>query len=248
MQIGQWQFAPRLWPSIITFLMLPALVSLGFWQLDRAKQKQELYEQFLDHQSAGLIDLNLNRAIRETKPEILWRHIKLSGQFEKQINILLDNQVYRSEPGYYVLTPFKLTGEEAWLLVNRGWQPAGTDRSIAPVIDTPEGEVELSAIATDVPVTGILLSNVTIEKMNNQIYRAQRINIEEISELAGRKFLPFIARLEPDSRYGFVREWVMPGSGEEKHLGYAFQWFALSLTLLIIYLVVNTKKTKHSHD
>ncbi len=248
MQIGRWLFAPGLWPSVITFLVLPTLVSLGFWQLDRAEQKQELHEQFLSHRSADSIDLNLNRAIRETKSEIMWRHIRLTGQFEKQTHILLDNQVVRQEPGYFVLTPFRLAGEETWLLVNRGWLPAGTDRSVVPVIDTSEGEIELIAIATDVPVTGLLLGDKTFEQMNDEIVRAQRINIEEISELTGHKLLPFIARLEPESSHGFAREWIMPGSGEERHLGYAFQWFALFLTLLIIYLVVNTKRTDRGHD
>lgn len=248
MQIGHWQFAPRLWPSVITFLVLPVLVSLGFWQLDRAEQKRELHGQFLSHQSADPIDLNLNRAIRETKSEIMWRHIRLAGQFAEQTHILLDNQVVRREPGYFVLTPFRLADEDVWLLVNRGWLPAGLDRSVAPVIDTPADEVELIAIATDVPATGLLLGDKTIEQMNNGIVRAQRINIAEISELSGQEFLPFIARLEPESSHGFVREWVLPGSGEEKHLGYAFQWFALSLALLIIYLAVNTRRTKHKHD
>lgn len=243
MQASQWKFTPRLWPSVVTLLVLPILVSLGFWQLDRAEQKRELYQQFIKQQSAGMINLNQSMDLISPKSDILWRHIQLTGQFENRKHILLDNQVLNREPGYFVLTPLKLSDENTWLLVNRGWLSAGADRNIAPEINTPIDEIELTAVATDVPVTGILLGNNNVEKLNDTIFRVQRIDIEEVSELAGLKLLPFIARLEPESDHGFVREWVMPGSGEEKHLGYAFQWFALSLTLLIIYIVVNTRRT-----
>jgi len=248
MQTKRWQFTPRLWPSLVTFLVLPILVSLGFWQLDRAEQKREKYEQFLERQSDKMINLNQDRNIADKEKDIIWRHISLAGQFDKRTHILLDNQIVKHEPGYLVLSIFKLADVEALLLVNRGWLPAGTDRNVIPEIDTPLNEVELIAVATDAPVTGILLGSENIEEINDEIIRVQRIDIEEISELIGQKLLPFIARLEPESDHGFVREWTMPGSGEEKHLGYAFQWFALSLTLLIIYFVVNTKKKKPENE
>ncbi len=246
MQIKGWQFSPGLWPGVITVILLPLLVSLGFWQLDRAEQKREIYEQFKNRQSAAIIDLNLDSPKRHSKQDILWHQIKLKGVFDPGINILLDNQVVNSAPGYFVFNAFMLDDE--WLLVNRGWLPTGADRSIAPAIYTPKEEVELIAVATDVPTTGILLGNNNIERISEEIFRMQKIDIEEVSKITGLKLLPFIARLEPESDHGFVREWVMPGSGEEKHLGYAFQWFALALTLLIIFLVVNIKRSKHIHE
>lgn len=244
MQTARWQFNPGFWPSVITVLVLPVLVSLGFWQLDRAEQKRELYEQFKTRQEAEAIDLNRNVSIRKDKAEIIWRHIKLAGDFDRQKNILLDNQVHNHAPGYYVFTAFRLAHDQDWLLINRGWLPVGDDRSVVPRFSTPSGEVELIAVATDVPSTGILLGGENIEKLNKETLRIQKVDIEEISRLTGLKFLPFIARLEPGSDHGFVREWTLPGSGEEKHLGYAFQWFALALTLLIIYVVVNFKRVK----
>lgn len=248
MQRDRWQFTPNFWPSIVTILVLPVLVSLGLWQLDRAEQKRELYEQYKNRQAAEIVDLNQDRVIRNNKSDIVWRHIKLAGHFDVQTNILLDNQVVNHVSGYYVFTALKLADENDRVLVNRGWLPTGADRSDAPEIETPSGEIVLIAIATDVPATGILLGNDNIEMLDDKTVRVQRINIEEISELTGLKLLPFIARLEPESDHGFIREWVMPGSGEEKHLGYAFQWFALALTLLVIFIVVNTRRSKHKHE
>ena len=35
---------------------------------------------------------------------------------------------------------------------------------------------------------------------------------------------------------GLLRDWTEPGSGVEKHYGYAFQWFALSALIAILYV------------
>ena len=54
--------------------------------------------------------------------------------------------------------------------------------------------------------------------------------------------MPYIIRLDPGSKYGYVRKWAKPDSGEDVNLAYAFQWFLLAITLLLIYIIVNVKK------
>jgi surfeit locus 1 family protein len=44
---------------------------------------------------------------------------------------------------------------------------------------------------------------------------------------------------EPD---GYVRRWSPPGFPPMRHIGYAVQWFGLSLALLVIYIVTNSRK------
>ena len=242
-RIGNRRFAPGLWPSLITVLLFPVLVALGCWQLDRAGQKRALYEQSVRHGTEAVLNLNSAGAVKENKTEMMWRHILATGQFDPGTQILLDNQFSNAgEPGYLVLTPFRLTGENSWFLVNRGWIPMGADRNVLPSINTPAEEITIQAVVTDVPVTGLFLGDKAIETLPDGAYRAQRIKIEEIAPLLKHDLLPYVLRLESDSPHGFVREWIMPGSGEEKHLGYAFQWFALAATLLTIYFFVNLKK------
>lgn len=242
MQIGQWQFKPRLIPSITTILVLPLLVALGFWQLDRADQKRTIYQGFLKHQEEVPVNLNDVNVLKESKSELMWRHVFLSGSFVSGIVILLDNQTLDGVPGYLVFSPFRLTGKDKVVLVNRGWIVGNGNREEIPAIDTPTSDIKIEGLVKDVPATGIFLGNAPIETMSNGIYRAQRIEIDEIEQVLQLNLLPYIVRLEPDSGYGFERKWQLPGSGEEKHLGYAFQWFVLAITLVIIYVAVNTKK------
>jgi surfeit locus 1 family protein len=39
-----------------------------------------------------------------------------------------------------------------------------------------------------------------------------------------------------------VQEWTLPGTGEEKHYGYAFQWFSFAIAVIIIYLIMGFKR------
>jgi len=43
--LNRFCFTPKLLPTLATLLVLPLLISLGFWQLDRADQKDMLKQQ-----------------------------------------------------------------------------------------------------------------------------------------------------------------------------------------------------------
>lgn len=243
-RIGAWRFAPGLWPSLVTAVIFPILLLLGFWQLDRAGQKRVLYEQYREQSTATELDLNTPGILHADKPDrLMWRKVKIAGTFDPEIQIMLDNQISEGRAGYFILTPFRVTGGEDQVLVNRGWMPAPADRSVPPPITTPVEEITIHAAVAALPVTGLFLGGEAIESMGAGIYRVQRIDTGEISALLKRQLPHYVLRLDPASPHGFVRDWPAPGSGEEKHLGYAFQWFALAATLLIIYLVVNLKRS-----
>ena len=244
MQIGAWQFTPNLWPSVATLVILPVLLALGFWQLDRADQKRTIHKEFLQHQVFEITDLNSAHSIRVNKNEMMWRNVKANGQFKTNMQVLLDNQVVNSVAGYYVYTPFQLMNEDIWVLVNRGWLASGNDRNVPPGFGEIENtDTEITGVAKEAQSMGILLGDEKIEQMSEGVFRMQRINLQEIEELMEHDLLPYIIRLHPGSANGYHRDWRLSGSGEEKHLGYAFQWFALAAALVIIYIVVNLKKT-----
>lgn len=51
-----------------------------------------------------------------------------------------------------------------------------------------------------------------------------------------------IVRLNPASPHGYVRDWQIVPFSPQRHLGYAFQWFALAVGMLVIFIVVNTNR------
>ena len=248
MRIGGWQFTPGFWPSLATLIFLSLFVALGFWQLDRADQKTRRHGEFIKRQAERTMDLTDPGSLRTDKAEMLWRHVQARGRFAAKVHILLDNQVVKGEPGYLVFTPFRLSGSDSWLLINRGWVPLGADRSVVPALETPAEEVNIEGVINDVPATGLALGETSMETLSSSIFRAQRIDLKEDARLAGHDLQPYVLTLAPESGYGFVREWQIPGSGREKHLGYAFQWFVFAAALLVIYLVVNVTKISNVDD
>jgi surfeit locus 1 family protein len=48
--------------------------------------------------------------------------------------------------------------------------------------------------------------------------------------------------LDPGEPDGYVRNWSAPGFPPMRHIGYAVQWFALALTLAVIYVVTNLRR------
>jgi surfeit locus 1 family protein len=48
--------------------------------------------------------------------------------------------------------------------------------------------------------------------------------------------------LDPGEPDGYVRDWSPPGFPPIRHIGYAVQWFALALTLFILWVVTNLRR------
>ena len=242
MHIGTWFFRPGWMPTITTVVLFPLLILLGNWQLDRADQKVALYELY---QNRGLLDqVNINQSplFLNNHNELLWRKARVTGQYVEDKMFLLDNQVVNGVVGYFVYSPIKLEQGTKRLLVNRGWVPAGSYRNDVPVIEISSGNVTINGVIKDPPLTGIVLSDNIVEDMGNRIVRLQNIDIDNIGKLLGTPVYPFVMRLEPSSATGFVRNWPQPGSGSERHHGYAFQWFTMAAILLIIFIVLNSKR------
>lgn len=242
MRVGRWDFTPSIAPTLATVVCLPLLVSLGFWQLDRAEQKEALHRSYVERSSAAPRDSESVRGTLMNNGELLFRRLRIHGRYDPGVHFLLDNQVYRGAPGYDVVTPFVPEGETLHLLVDRGWIPAGPDRGRVPLFETPAESLEITGLAKPPSRPGLVLADAPPEAVSDGIRRLQYIDPERIALLMGWTVPAYVIRLEAASPGGFVRDWPEPGSGSERHLGYAFQWFALAVLLAIIFVVVNLKR------
>jgi len=247
MKISQrYEFRPGLWPSAATLILLPLLLALGFWQLDRAEQKARMQAGFsagYERPTAALNDLV------GTKQEdaLLWRPVTASGEYARH-SYLLDNQVWRGEPGYRLYTPLRLEAGNQAFLVERDWLAMGPDRDHVPRFVTPSGKVHVRGRVVPPPSTGIMLGEHRLEELAAGLYRVQRIQPQELAAHSGLELFPWVVRLDSARPTGDDKAAALGGFDRERHLGYAFQWFALALTLVIIYLVVNIRRRRQSDE
>lgn len=242
MTLYGWRFRPGLWPSLAGMVLLALLLRLGFWQLERAAYKQTLHDQYLSRVAAEpvvLTELAENR--RNDARQLYWRRCTLFGAYDPDVVYLLDNQVMRGAAGYRVYARFVLA-DGAAVLVERGWVAAPPDRAQSPALATPAATVALSGIIRPPPATGLALAAGQAEILPGGLLRVPALDPAQISATRDLALLPYIVSLEPPAPDGLHRSLPAPGSGRERHLGYAFQWFALALALTVIYFVVNTKR------
>jgi len=235
----RWKFTPRFWPTLATLAVIPLFVALGHWQLMRAEEKQHGNAEYMHRLAEPAVVLDGRDPKVRDFLHMQHRRIVAIGRFDAGTHILLDNQVHDGEAGYLVYTPFLLEGRQEYVLICRGWVPVGPDRRVPPVIETPSGVMTLSGVAALPPSPGIKLGeNLPDNIAPNQI-RLQRIEMDQLVKKYAGKLLPYELRLDPGVVGGFTRAWREPGSGRERNLGYAFQWFTMAAVVAFLYLYLN---------
>jgi surfeit locus 1 family protein len=238
-QIGRYRFAPALWPSLVFGLVFPILLSLGFWQMERAGAKQALVEQRAARELTA--PLLLDAATRLTEDD-RYRAAQVRGRYDSEQQWLLDNRVYGGLPGYHVFTPFRVEGEtEPTLLVNRGWVAVGETREYLPQLPVPAGPVALSGRLDSPASVALVLGDVPLESVADKVL-VQSLDIAALAAARDMRLLPYALVIDEGQPGGLQYDWSpIPPMGPEKHLGYAVQWFGLAVALLIIYVGVNTR-------
>ena len=229
-----WQ--PNAMLLLFSALMFPALLALGFWQIERAEEKQQLVDRYANNQQLSpVIAAQDLLADRDQQYRPAW----IQGKVDNQRIIILDNRVKHGRPGYEILQAVSISGEEKKLLINRGWVPASLDRNRLPSIAPIKGEVQLRGHLYRRLKGGYQLDDgVTVVK--SWPSRIGWVGVVRAEALFAEQFFPYQLRLDRDSQGALETGWVTVAVQPHKHIGYAVQWFAMAFTLLILTLIANS--------
>ena len=221
-------------------LLLATLVAssltarLGFWQMDRAAQKQALQAAVLANGAMPPLQT------AELSGAQLHRRVQLTGHWLADKTVFLDNRPMAGRSGFYVLTPLQLQGRPELVLVQRGWSPRdAADRSRLQPLPTPTGLVTLTGRLITAPskvyefvpaASGVIRQNLDLQALEREV---------------GRPFLPVtVLQQDGEAADGLLRAWAAPDAGLHKHYGYAFQWFSLSALILGLYVWFQTIRVR----
>lgn len=242
-RLGVWVLRPGRASTFVTLLLLPLLLALGFWQLDRARQKAELQAAFAERFEQPPAALAV---VNPADPANRYRRVIAVGRYDSGHQLLLDNQVRDGQPGYHVLTPLRST-DGAAILINRGWLPLGASRQELPDISVTAEPVTISGWLAQPAQPGFRLGDAAGGDLKWPRV-IPYVDYQRLAILLGYSLQPAVILLEPGASAGYWRDWQprFGGYGPERHQGYAAQWFALAAALLILYLAVNTRRLPHS--
>jgi surfeit locus 1 family protein len=132
------------------------------------------------------------------------------------------------------------------VLVDRGWVPLGSSRSMLPDVTVDATERSVLGRLDTLPVPGIRVG--AAESPGDS--RWPRVLLfpqpEDLERVLGSRVASRIVLLDADLPDGYERAWRPSiGFGPERHLGYALQWFALALTGVVAFIAMNLRRT---HD
>jgi cytochrome oxidase assembly protein ShyY1 len=222
----------RLIPTIAALLVLTSTVSLGVWQLRRADEKATAQTA----RDAALAAPPLRPGAAALGADALdGRRLELVGRFEPQRTLLLDNRTHRGVAGFHVLTPLRLDAGGVVVMVLRGWVARDVrDRTRVPVLPTPQGTVRIEGLAMAALPQPIVLSRDADAGERGSPIR-QHFDLDTWRRVEAPGALPVVVRQTSDSADGLIRDWPQPGSGVDKHRGYAVQWFAMAFVTGVLW-------------
>jgi surfeit locus 1 family protein len=229
---------------LATFLVVVGslvMARLGLWQLDRLEQRREFNARVQAQIEAQ--PLSINQAIQSDSadqlaallPGMEYRKVQVEGEYDHSQEVTLRNQAWNNQLGVRLLTPLKISGSEAWIIVDRGWVPyedftAGRlDQYAEPGIQQVEGILRRSQTRPDIgrrtdPEPG---------ESGERLEAFFLANIERISTQVSYPLLPAYIQQAPQGPVENPphRSAPIPQLTEGSHLGYAMQWFIFALIL-----------------
>jgi surfeit locus 1 family protein len=224
------RWRPSLFSVVLTFAGMALFGRLGFWQLDRAEQKEELLAQY------------------DADTLARYQRVSVTGRYDPAHQILLDNMPsHAGRPGFRVLTPMQ--SRAGWVLVDRGWLPLGATRSELPDVSVNDAERNITGTMDALPRAGITLESVPIAAdapWPRVLSFPKQVDLEQ---QLGYPLIPGVLLLDPSHPDGYERIWEAHlGFKPERHIGYAVQWFALAAAAALIFVLMGFRTKKATDE
>jgi surfeit locus 1 family protein len=228
---------------VLTVVGVALFARLGFWQLDRAEQKEALLAQYEAGQRTQI-------AITSENADTLARYqrVSVTGRYDPAHQILLDNMPsHAGRPGFRVLKPLQSPG--GWLLVDRGWLPLGATRAELPDVSVNDAERNITGTMDALPRAGITLDSVPIPATAPWPRVLSFPEQADLEQQLGHKLIPGVLLLDSSHPDGYERIWEAHlGFKPERHIGYAVQWFALAGAAVLIFILMGFRTKKATDD
>lgn len=233
---GHWQLVINPLAAVAGLLLLLLLVQLGLWQLRRAEAKEALLaasERRADAVPPALSTLS-------QRQQAVGAEVRLNGRLLAERALLLDNHSWQGRAGYQLVVPVLPDDGSAPLLVNLGWLAAG-DRQQPPVLPDLAGQWQLRGRLRDLQHQPLLLKQTPPEPLGAML-RVQRLELAALAHWLPAGTSPHLLLLAPDQPPLLPRHWPLTVISPAKHRGYALQWLAMAVALLVLLVAVAFKR------
>jgi len=226
----------RLVPFIATLLLVALGCSLSYWQTQRAHQKEVIEAKLLLRENLPAVPFSGATDIHEME----YSRVILTGEFDSQWSIYLDNRPMNGRAGIYVVMPFKLANQNNYVLIARGWIPRNNqDRAAIKHFDTPTGVIQIEGMVK-AHIGHVFQLGQSVSLQPNAML--QNLDIDDFIKASKLPTYPFFIEQTKGVDDGLLRDWPRASSGSDRNRGYAFQWLALAVMALLFFMVTGFKR------
>ena len=227
-------------PALAAVAGILLTASLGNWQTRRAEAKIALQERVNAAVRATPVDLSYDNVRSLPAGELGYRHVRLTGIWQPESAIYLDNRTHSGQAGMYVIMPLQVRPADAPggavqdVLVNRGWLPRDArERTRVAPYETSAGKVVIEGVVLENEPRLLELGTAPAPALRTLW---QNLDFDAWQRASGRAPVRWVVRQDADAaRDGLVRDWPEAGAGLDeqigKHRGYALQWYGLAALL-----------------
>ena len=144
----------------------------------------------------------------------MYRPVVLRGTWLAQHTVFLDNRQMNGKPGFYVVTPLRLEGSGAVVLVERGWaQRNFVDREQLPPVQTPPGRDR--AARAHGPASR---QAIRVRRRSQPVPIRQNLDLAQWRAETGLPLLDVAVQQTGAPSEGLLRDWPEAGSGAGEKL------------------------------
>ena len=224
------------WRHLLVLAVFIVLIYLGLWQLRRLEQRRALNQEVMDGLNQPPMTLSGNPVESEA---LHLRRVSVTGTFENEESVVLRGRSYQGQPGAELLVPLRIKNSEQAVLVNRGWVPLQIATSEDLKGYALEGEVMVEGVAyrSQPRPDGFLVPTDPTPQPGKRLEAWFRVDIDRIQQQVAEPLLPVFIRQSAASAKATEPPLPQPEPelDEGPHLGYAVQWFAFALILVVMY-------------
>ncbi|NBT72894.1 MAG: SURF1 family protein [Betaproteobacteria bacterium] len=241
--------------SGVALLLALLTLSLGFWQWNRSLEKQAIFDaierQAAQRKGSATPSLGASLPWQLGRPaqDLDRKEVVIRGRWLPDSTFYLDNRLLNGKPGVNVLSAVVLP-DQSLVWVNRGWapKPPGLDNQRARSLMSGGQHLPEQA-AADIRAVGLasLLQRLELSSDPQSLRQGalwqnvdwaaatQRVAISTgLKTTQADRIWPLIFWQTSDSPDGLLRQVPAPPSDAvDKHRGYAFQWWMMSLAALV---------------
>jgi surfeit locus 1 family protein len=232
--------------AVAVVLLCLVFVRLGFWQLDRHRQRGDFNAEVAAAAQAQPLRLPGAQVdqLRADPEAFAYRSAVVTGEPRPAEAFLLRGRTWQGQPGVHLMLPLRLD-DGSLLIVDRGWIPAPDAVRADPAPFLDELPSRYAGLLFALHPGEEQARPLRIEVAGREVLTVARLEPATLAAQLAAEPLPlYLRELPREDRHGPPFAAAAPPPDPGPHLSYAVQWFSFAAIGLVGLLILGRRQRR----